>query len=45
MDKKAKLLDLLRSPTTPSLEVDTVSGATYSSKVILRAIENALEKQ
>ena len=26
-----------------SLEVDTVSGATYSSKVILKAIENALK--
>ena len=25
-----------------SLEVDTVTGATYSSKVILKAIENAL---
>lgn len=25
-----------------SLEVDTVSGATYSSKVILKSIENAL---
>lgn len=25
-----------------SLKVDTVSGATYSSKVILKAIENAL---
>jgi len=25
-----------------TLEVDTVSGATYSSKVILKAIENAL---
>lgn len=27
-----------------SLEVDTISGATNSSKVILKAIENALEK-
>ena len=26
-----------------SLEVDIVSGATYSSKVILKAIENALK--
>lgn len=26
-----------------SLDVDAVSGATYSSKVILKAIENALE--
>lgn len=26
-----------------SLEVDIVSGATYSSKVILKAIENALQ--
>ena len=25
-----------------SIDVDTVSGATYSSKVILKAIENAL---
>lgn len=27
-----------------SLEVDVVTGATYSSKVILKAIENALRK-
>ena len=27
---------------TQTLEVDIVSGATYSSKVILKAIENAL---
>ncbi|MDP4145154.1 MAG: FMN-binding protein [Bacillota bacterium] len=27
-----------------SLQIDTVSGATNSSKVILKAIENALEK-
>lgn len=27
-----------------SLKVDTISGATYSSKVILKAIENALKK-
>lgn len=27
-----------------SLQVDTVSGATYSSKVILKAIENALRE-
>ena len=27
-----------------SLQVDTVSGATYSSKVILKAIEDALKK-
>jgi Uncharacterized protein conserved in bacteria len=27
-----------------SLDVDTVSGATHSSKVILKAVENALEK-
>jgi uncharacterized protein with FMN-binding domain len=26
-----------------TLEVDIVSGATYSSKVILKAIENALK--
>ena len=26
-----------------SLEVDTISGATYSSKVILKAVENALQ--
>lgn len=26
-----------------TLQVDTVSGATYSSKVILKAIENALD--
>lgn len=28
-----------------SIEVDTVSGATNSSKVILKSIENALEKR
>jgi uncharacterized protein with FMN-binding domain len=28
-----------------SLQVDTVSGATYSSKVILKAIENALSSE
>ncbi|MGE5456185.1 MAG: FMN-binding protein [Ignavibacteriales bacterium] len=27
-----------------SLQVDTISGATYSSKAILKAIENALTK-
>jgi uncharacterized protein with FMN-binding domain len=27
-----------------SLQVDAVSGATYSSKVVLKAIESALEK-
>ncbi len=27
-----------------SLQVDTISGATYSSKVILKAIENALKE-
>lgn len=27
-----------------SLDVDSVSGATYSSKVILRAVQDALEK-
>jgi uncharacterized protein with FMN-binding domain len=26
-----------------TLEVDAVTGATYSSKVILKAIENALK--
>ena len=31
--------------TTQSLEVDAISGATNSSKVILKAIENALEIQ
>lgn len=30
---------------TGSLQVDTVSGATYSSKVILKAIENALKNE
>ena len=29
---------------TQSLDVDSISGATYSSKVILKAIQNALEK-
>lgn len=29
---------------TQSLQVDVASGATYSSKVILKAIENALAK-
>ncbi len=28
--------------TTQSLQVDSIAGATYSSKVILKAIENAL---
>lgn len=28
-----------------SLEIDSVSGATYSSRVILKAIENALESK
>jgi uncharacterized protein with FMN-binding domain len=27
-----------------SLKVDTISGATYSSKVILKAVENALNQ-
>lgn len=27
-----------------SLQVDTISGATYSSKVILKAVENALKE-
>jgi uncharacterized protein with FMN-binding domain len=26
------------------LDIDTISGATYSSKVILKAIQNAMEK-
>jgi len=30
--------------TVQSLQVDTVTGATYSSKVILKAIEDALEQ-
>lgn len=30
--------------TAQSLSVDAISGATYSSKVILKAIENALQK-
>jgi uncharacterized protein with FMN-binding domain len=30
---------------TQSLKLDTVSGATYSSKVILKAIENALTQK
>lgn len=30
--------------TEQKLEVDTISGATYSSVVILKAIENALKK-
>ena len=29
---------------TQSLQVDAISGATYSSKTILKAIENALKK-
>jgi len=32
-----------RVTESQSLEVDIVSGATYSSKVILKAIENALQ--
>lgn len=31
--------------TAQSLEVDVISGATYSSKVILKAIQNALNSQ
>lgn len=30
---------------TQSLQVDAISGATYSSKVILKAIENALVEE
>jgi len=33
-----------RVKESQSLAVDTVSGATYSSKVILRAVQDALEK-
>lgn len=33
-----------RVVSAQSLQVDTVSGATNSSKVILKAIDNALEK-
>jgi uncharacterized protein with FMN-binding domain len=33
-----------RVVTAQSLTVDTVSGATYSSRVILRAVQDALEK-
>lgn len=29
---------------TQRLDIDSISGATYSSKVILKAIENAMEK-
>lgn len=29
---------------TQSIKIDSISGATYSSKVILKAIENALSK-
>ncbi len=39
--KPAELI-LERVLQAQSLRVDTVSGATYSSKVILRAIENAI---
>lgn len=28
-----------------SLDVDAISGATYSSKIIINAVENALEKE
>jgi uncharacterized protein with FMN-binding domain len=28
-----------------SLDVDAISGATYSSKIIIKAVENALEKE
>ena len=30
---------------TQSLQVDSISGATYSSKIILKAIENALVEE
>lgn len=40
--KKAEIIPQ-RVLAAQSLEVDTVSGATNSSKVILKAIENALE--
>jgi uncharacterized protein with FMN-binding domain len=33
-----------RVKASQSLAVDSVSGATYSSKVILRAVQDALEK-
>jgi uncharacterized protein with FMN-binding domain len=35
---------LARVMAAQSLAVDSVSGATYSSKVILRAVQDALEK-
>ena len=33
-----------RAVQANSLQVDTVAGATYSSKVLLKAMENALQK-
>ncbi|MFT8315585.1 MAG: FMN-binding protein [Clostridium sp.] len=41
--KKAEVIPE-RVIAAQSLQVDTVSGATNSSKVILKAIDNALEK-
>lgn len=41
--KKAEVIPE-RVISAQSLQVDTVSGATNSSKVILKAIDNALEK-
>lgn len=34
-----------RIVASQSLEIDAISGATYSSKTILKAVENALEKK
>ncbi len=33
-----------KAALSDSLKVDTVAGATYSSKVLLKAMENALRK-
>lgn len=43
LGKKAESI-IIDVKTTQSLNVDTVSGATGSSKVILKAIENGLNK-
>ncbi|WP_313129757.1 FMN-binding protein [Anaerocolumna sp.] len=43
LGKKAEeIIDIVKEKQT--LEVDTISGATYSSTMIIKAIENALRK-
>ncbi len=42
--KKAELLIVERIITSQSTKVDAVSGATNSSRVIMNAVQNAIEK-